>query len=99
MYHKDGGGGIQLNENPTSMKTIDPVSVPMARGLFLTPGPELGIYNAALPQYQLGTYDLRREKSLIFPSRYAVQHLRQHWAKIGIKYMAYGHSIWDKKPV
>ncbi|HCX77549.1 MAG TPA: amidohydrolase, partial [Algoriphagus sp.] len=28
MYHIDGGGGIQLNENPSSMKTIDPVVSP-----------------------------------------------------------------------
>jgi Tol biopolymer transport system component len=94
MYHKDGGGGIQLNENPTSMKTIDPVVSPDGKKVYFSHRTGAWNYNALLPQYQLGTYDLEEGKITNISSRYG-SAFTPTLSKDG-KYMAYGTRYEDK---
>jgi Tol biopolymer transport system component len=70
MYHKDGGGGIQLNENPTSMKTIDPFVSPDGKKIYFSQRFGSWNYNALLPQYQIGTYDFEKGELSTITSRY-----------------------------
>lgn len=70
MYHKDGGGGIQLNEDPSSMKTIDPVVSPDGKKIYFSYRSGAWNYNALLPQYQVGTYDIEDGNITSITSRY-----------------------------
>ncbi|SHO61672.1 amidohydrolase family protein [Algoriphagus zhangzhouensis] len=70
MYHKDGGGGIQLNESPSSMKTIDPVISPDGKKIYFSYRTGAWNYNALLPQYQVGTYDIEEGNITSITSRY-----------------------------
>jgi Tol biopolymer transport system component len=70
MYHKDGGGGIQLNEDPSSMKTIDPVVSPDGKKIYFSYRTGAWNYNALLPQYQVGTYDIEEGNITSITSRY-----------------------------
>ncbi|NVJ85456.1 MAG: PD40 domain-containing protein [Algoriphagus sp.] len=70
MYHKDGGGGIQLNPDPSSMKTIDPFVSPDGKKVYFSHRTGSWNYNALLPQYQVGTYDLEDGKITSITSRY-----------------------------
>ncbi|WP_268033051.1 amidohydrolase family protein [Algoriphagus sp. PAP.12] len=70
MYHKDGGGGIQLNEDPSSMKTIDPVVSPDGKKIYFSYRTGAWNYNALLPQYQVGTYDFEEGNITSITSRY-----------------------------
>ena len=62
MFHADGGGGIQLNDVPGSLKTIDPFVSPDGKTVYYSQRNGSWNYNALLPQYQIGTYD--RDKGL-----------------------------------
>ncbi len=94
MYHKDGGGGIQLNENPSSMKTIDPVVSPDGKKVYFSHRTGAWNYNALLPQYQLGTYDLEEGKITNISSRYG-SAFTPTLSKDG-KWMVYG-TRWEDK--
>jgi len=94
MYHKDGGGGIQLNETPTSMKTIDPVVSPDGKKVYFSHRTGAWNYNALLPQYQLGTYDLEEGKITNISSRYG-SAFTPTLSKDG-KWMVYGTRYEDK---
>ncbi|MFC3416185.1 amidohydrolase family protein [Algoriphagus hitonicola] len=94
MYHKDGGGGIQLNPDPAGMKTIDPVVSPDGKKVYFSHRNGAWNYNALLPQYQIGTYDLEEGKITSISSRYG-SAFTPTLSKDG-KWMAYG-SRWDDK--
>lgn len=94
MYHVDGGGGIQLNENPTSMKTIDPFVSPDGEKIYFSWRTGAWNYNAMLPQYQIGTYDLDKGKITSITSRYG-SAFTPTLSKDG-KWMVYG-SRWQEK--
>ncbi|WP_336517449.1 amidohydrolase family protein [Pollutibacter soli] len=70
MFHKDGGGGIQLNDQPAGMKTIDPAM--SADGNFVYYSQRFGSwnYNALLPQYEIGVYDRKKGRLNTITSRY-----------------------------
>ncbi|MFC3879839.1 amidohydrolase family protein [Algoriphagus namhaensis] len=70
MYHKDGGGGIQLVEGSSSFKTIDPVVSPDGERVYFSHRNGAWNYNALLPQYQLGTYDFEEGKVTSISSKY-----------------------------
>jgi Tol biopolymer transport system component len=57
MYHKDGGAGIQLNDQPASLKTIDPFVSADGKLVYFSQRTGAWNYNALLPQYEIGTYD------------------------------------------
>ena len=94
MYHVDGGGGIQLNENPASMKTIDPFVSPDGEKIYFSWRTGAWNYNAMLPQYQIGTYDLDKGDITSITSRYG-SAFTPTLSKDG-KWMVYG-SRWQDK--
>ncbi|MFN3997515.1 amidohydrolase family protein [Algoriphagus sp.] len=94
MYHKDGGGGIQLNENPAQMKTIDPFVSPDGKKVYFSHRTGAWNYNALLPQYQIGTYDFDKGEISSITSRYG-SAFTPTLSKDG-KWMVYG-SRWDDK--
>lgn len=94
MYHKDGGGGIQLNENPTGMKTIDPFVSPDGKKVYFSHRSGAWNYNALLPQYQIGTYDFDKGELTSITSRYG-SAFTPTLSKDGA-WMVYG-SRWDDK--
>ena len=94
MYHVDGGGGIQLNENPTTMKTIDPFVSPDGKKVYFSWRSGSWNYNATLPQYQIGTYDFDKGKITSITSRYG-SAFTPTLSKDG-NWMVYG-SRWQEK--
>lgn len=94
MYHKDGGGGIQLNETPTAMKTIDPFVSPDGKKVYFSHRTGAWNYNALLPQYQIGTYDFDKGEITSITSRYG-SAFTPTLSKDG-NWMVYG-SRWDDK--
>ncbi len=94
MYHKDGGGGIQLNETPAQMKTIDPVVSPDGKKVYFSQRNGSWNYNALLPQYQIGTYDFEKGNLSRITTRYG-SAFTPTLSQDG-KWMVYG-SRWEEK--
>lgn len=57
MYHKDGGGGIQIIKKPDALQSIEPAFGQDDRYLWFSRRFNAWNYNAQMPQYQLATYD------------------------------------------
>ncbi|WP_462250659.1 amidohydrolase family protein [Ekhidna sp.] len=57
MYHKDGGGGIQIIKKPDALQAIEPAFGKDDRYLWFSRRFGAWNYNAQMPQYQLATYD------------------------------------------
>lgn len=70
MYHKDGGGGVQLIKKPETAKFIEPAFGPDGRYLWLSQRTSDWQYNAQLPQYQLTVYDRETGETERQTSRY-----------------------------
>lgn len=70
LYHKDGGGGAQLIKEPESLKTIDPAFSADGGVIYFSRRTGGWNYNAQLPQYQVGTYDMKNGKMATITSRY-----------------------------
>lgn len=70
LYHKDGGGGAQLISEPENLKTIDPVFGPDGNLIYFSRRRGAWNYNAQLPQYQIGTYDMEDGDMNVITSRY-----------------------------
>lgn len=70
MYHKDGGGGFQLIDEPSSLKVIEPTFSPDGRYIYFSQRNGAWNYNAQLPQYQIGVYDRENGQSATVTSRY-----------------------------
>jgi Tol biopolymer transport system component/imidazolonepropionase-like amidohydrolase len=70
MIHKNGGGGIQLIEGMTNMKTIDPAVGANGRLVYFSRRFGSWNYNAQLPQYEVGVYDRENAKVTTITSRY-----------------------------
>lgn len=70
MYHKDGGGGVQLIKKPDNLKTIEPAFGSDARYLWFSQRNGDWSYNAQLPQYQLGIYDRETGEMSVKTARY-----------------------------
>ncbi|HMP87173.1 MAG TPA: hypothetical protein PKE63_07825, partial [Lacibacter sp.] len=94
LYHKDGGGGIQLNTDPAGIKTIDPFVSPDGRTIYFSQRSGSWNYNALLPQYQVGSYD--REKGILstLTTRYG-SAFTPTLSKDG-QWMVYGSRYEDK---
>ncbi|MEA5260962.1 amidohydrolase family protein [Arcicella aquatica] len=70
MIHKDGGGGVQLIDQPANLKTIDPAVSPDGRYIYFSQRSGAWNYNAMMPQYQIGMYDRDNAKRTTITSRY-----------------------------
>ncbi|MBM3441756.1 MAG: amidohydrolase family protein [Bacteroidetes bacterium] len=94
MYHRDGGGGIQLNPEPANQKTIDPFVSADGQTVYYSQRTGSWNYNALLPQYQIGAYDRKKGVSLTITSRYG-SAFTPTLSRDG-KWMAYGSRYEDK---
>ena len=94
MYHVDGGGGIQLNDAPATMKTIDPFVSPDGKKVYFSWRTGSWNYNALLPQYQVGYYDFDKGKITSITSRYG-SAFTPTLSKDG-NWMVYGTRWQDK---
>ena len=70
MYHKHGGSGSQLFEEPKTIKAIDPAFGADGKLLYFSQRTSAWNYNAQLPQYQIGTYDMEDSDMAVITSRY-----------------------------
>ena len=57
MYHKDGGGGIQLIDKPDPLQTTEPAFGGNGRYIWYSRRMGSWNYNAQMPQYQIATFD------------------------------------------
>ena len=94
MYHKDGGGGVNLVKNPTALKVIDPAVTPDGRYVYFSRRFGAWNYNAQLPQYQIGYYDFENGETSTVTSRYG-SAFTPTFSPDG-KYMVYGSRYEDK---
>jgi Tol biopolymer transport system component len=94
MYHKDGGGGTPLIEQPAGLKTIDPFVDPQGRYVYFSMRMGAWSYNASLPQYQVGMYDRNNSKMISLSSRYG-SSFTPTVSKDG-QWMVYGSRHEDK---
>ncbi len=70
IYHKDGGSGSQLIDKPEDAKLIDPAFGADGKLLYFSQRKNAWNYNAQLPQYQIGTYDMEDGDMAVITSRY-----------------------------
>ncbi|WP_185782880.1 amidohydrolase family protein [Croceivirga lutea] len=70
IYHKDGGAGSQLVSEPKNIKLTDPAVAPDGKLVYFSQRRNAWNYNAQLPQYQLGTYDLEDGSMATITSKY-----------------------------
>lgn len=70
IYHKEGGSGSQLVSEPENIKLIDPAVSPDSKLVYFSQRRSAWNYNAQLPQYQVGTYDLEDGDMAIITSKY-----------------------------
>lgn len=70
IFHKDGGSGSQLVSEPKNLKLIDPAFGADGKLLYFSQRKNAWNYNAQLPQYQIGTYDMEDGDMAVITSRY-----------------------------
>ena len=70
IYHREGGSGSALISEPKNLKTIDPAFSPDGKLLYFSQRRNAWNYNAQLPQYQIGTYDMEDGDMEVITSRY-----------------------------
>lgn len=70
IYHKNGGAGSQLVSEPKDLKLIDPAFGADGKLLYFSQRKNAWNYNAQLPQYQIGTYDMEDGEMAVITSRY-----------------------------
>ncbi|MDG1572371.1 amidohydrolase family protein [Robiginitalea sp. M366] len=70
LYHKDGGGGTALIAKPENLKAIDPAFSADGKTVYFSQRRGAWNYNAQLPQYQIGTYDMADGGMAVITDRY-----------------------------
>jgi Tol biopolymer transport system component len=70
LYNHQGGSGAQLIEKPAGLKSIDPAFSANGKSIYFSKRKGAWDYNAQLPQYQIGVYDMIEGKVKTFSSRY-----------------------------
>ncbi len=70
IYSKEGGSGSQLVDTPEDIKLIDPAFGADGKLLYFSQRKSAWNYNAQLPQYQIGTYDMVDGDMAVITSRY-----------------------------
>ncbi|MFT6807956.1 MAG: Tol biopolymer transport system component [Saprospiraceae bacterium] len=114
MYHKSGGGGVQLIKEPAVVKTIEPAFGKDERYIWMSTRRGAWNYNAQLPQYQLATYDRETGEVERKTSRYGsafaptlspdgewLVYVTRHNAKTGLvkRNLHNGEESWLAYPV
>jgi Tol biopolymer transport system component len=94
MYHKDGGGGIQLIDQPSGLKTIDPFVSGDGDHVYFSQRFGSWNYNALLPQYQIGIYDRKKGRVNTITTRYG-SAFTPTLSKDG-QWLVYGSRYEDK---
>lgn len=70
LYHQKRGSGAQLIDKPAALKCIDPVFSADGKAIYFSKRKGAWDYNAQLPQYQVGIYDMEKGEVKSFTSRY-----------------------------
>ena len=70
LFHRDGGSGIALIDEPDNLKAIGPAFDPSGRYIYLAQGSRDWNYDAAFPQYQLIRYDRETGRQATVTGRY-----------------------------
>ncbi len=70
LFHRDGGSGIALIDEPDNLKAIGPAFDPTGRYIYLARGTRDWNYDAAFPQYQLVRYDRETGRQATVTGRY-----------------------------
>ncbi|MEZ5040212.1 MAG: amidohydrolase family protein [Saprospiraceae bacterium] len=70
LYHIDGGAGTALTSKPDNMRMIEGAFGADERYIWFSQRTGLWNYNAALPQYQLATYDRVTSEVIVRGDRY-----------------------------
>ncbi len=70
LFHKDGGGGMQLISKPENLKTIEPSFGKNEQYIWISQRNGDWSYNAQMPEYQLATYDRETGELETKTSRY-----------------------------
>ena len=94
MVHKNGGSGVQLIDQPATLKTIDPAVSADGRYIYFSRRFGPWNYNAQLPQYELAMYDRDNGKITTITSRYG-SAFTPVLSKDG-KWLVYGSRFEDK---
>lgn len=70
LYHVDGGSGTALVNKPDNMRMVEGAFGADERYVWFSQRTGMWNYNAALPQYQLATYDRKTSEVITRTSRY-----------------------------
>jgi len=70
LFHKNGGGGVQITKGADNWKTIDPAVSPDGRYIYYSQRTGGWNYNAQFPQYQIGAFDRENARTSTVTSRY-----------------------------
>ncbi|WP_419161700.1 amidohydrolase family protein [Candidatus Palauibacter sp.] len=70
LFHRDGGSGIALIDEPDNLKAIGAAFDPTGRYVYLAQGTGDWTYDAAFPKYQLTRYDRETGRRATLTSRY-----------------------------
>ena len=70
IYHKDGGSGTELVSKPENLKMTDVAMGADGKLLYFSQRSGAWNYNAQLPQYQIGTYDMEDADVAVITSKY-----------------------------
>ena len=70
LFHRRGGSGIALIDEPDNLKAIGAAFDPTGRYIYLARGTRDWNYDAAFPQYQLARYDRETGRQATMTSRY-----------------------------
>ena len=70
LFHRDGGSGIALIDDPEQLKAIGPAFDPTGRYIYLAQGTRDWTYDAAFPKYQLIRYDRETGRQATVTGRY-----------------------------
>ncbi|MEL7148576.1 MAG: amidohydrolase, partial [Bacteroidota bacterium] len=94
MYHIDGGNGVKVIEKPENLKAVEPAFGKDEKYIWYAYRTGAWQYNAALPQYQIATYDRETGETETQTSRYG-SAFSPTLSSDG-KWLAYGTRYNDK---
>lgn len=70
IIHEEGGKGAELVQEPKNLKMTDPAFSADGNLVYFSSRTSAWNYNAQLPQYQIGTYNLEDSEMITITSRY-----------------------------
>lgn len=94
LYHREGGKGAQLLKKPENLKAIDPAFSHDGKTIYYSKRSGAWNYNAQLPQYQIGSYDMETGETTDVTARYG-SAFTPVLSPDG-KWMVYGTRFEDK---